>query len=291
MTPGAAPSRVFYGWRVALALSIIVFLSAGIRFTIGPFLKPVSAELGLDRGSFSLVISAPLFLYGAFMPLVGRLVDRLGSRIVCTTGAVVMAASLVLAGRMTTLWEFYLYYAVIGSLGLAATGHVMGSVALARWFVPHRGVAMSSLGSASMAGMAVLVPAAMWCILRFGWRTSFVILGVASLCIMLPLTLWVLHDDPESMGLEPAAHGVPMLTDHGFHPMTASSAIGFLGMTAIGGGIMLGLISDRWGASRCWHRRTCCGSSPSACCSSSRIRCCSWSWPPSAGWACRAASP
>ncbi len=44
-----------------------------------------------------------------------------------------------------------------------------------------------------------------------------------------------------------SAHGVPMLTDHGFHPMAASSAIGFLGMTAIGGGIMLGLISDRWG--------------------------------------------
>ncbi|MEX2220996.1 MAG: MFS transporter [Candidatus Rokuibacteriota bacterium] len=44
-----------------------------------------------------------------------------------------------------------------------------------------------------------------------------------------------------------SAHGVPMLTDHGFHPMTASSAIGFLGMTAIGGGITLGLISDRWG--------------------------------------------
>jgi sugar phosphate permease len=143
MTPGAAPSRIFYGWWVALALSIIVFLSAGIRFTIGPFLKPVPAELGLDRGSFSLVISASLFLYGAFMPLVGRLVDRLGSRIVCTAGAVVMGASLVLAGR-------------------------------------------------------------------FGWRTSFVILGVASLCIMLPLTLWVLRDDPESMGLEPdggpAAH-------------------------------------------------------------------------------------
>jgi MFS family permease len=69
------------------------------------------------------------------MPLVGRLVDRIGSRVVCTAGAVVMAASLVLTGRMTTLWEFYLYYALIGSLGLAATGHVMGSVTLANWFV------------------------------------------------------------------------------------------------------------------------------------------------------------
>lgn len=289
--PGTAGSTVFYGWWVALALSIIVFLSSGIRFTIGPFLKPVSADLGVDRGSFSLVIALSLLLYGAFMPLVGRLVERMGSRVVCSAGAVVMAASLVLTGHMTTLWEFYLYYAVVGSLGLAATGHVMGSVTLANWFVKRRGVAMSLLGSASMAGMAVLVPAAMWCILRFGWRTSFVILGIGALLIMLPLTLWVLRDDPESLGLEPdgvpaafsvtsviertaiadalqvpsfwlltaglfncgfsmsllAAHGVPMLTDHGVHPMVASSAIGFLGMTAIGGGIMLGLISDRWG--------------------------------------------
>ncbi len=192
-----------------MALSIIVFLSSGIRFTIGPFLKPVSAELGVDRGTFSLVIALSLLLYGAFMPLVGRLVDRMGSRVVCTAGAVVMAASLVLTGRMTTLWEFYLYYAVIGSLGLAATGHVMGSVTLANWFVKRRGVAMSFLGSASMAGMALLVPLAMWCILRFGWRTSFVILGVSSLLIMLPLTLWVLRDDPESLGLEPDGAAAP----------------------------------------------------------------------------------
>jgi MFS family permease len=283
---------MFYGWWVALALSIIVFLSSGIRFTIGPFLKPVSADLGVDRGSFSLVIAISLLLYGAFMPLVGRLVDRIGSRVVCSAGAVVMAASLVLTSRMTTLWEFYLYYAVVGSLGLAATGHVMGSVTLANWFVRRRGVAMSLLGSASMAGMAILVPLAMWCILRFGWRASFVILGIGSLLVMLPLTVWVLRDDPESQGLEPdgvaatpgratsriertaiaeaiqvpsfwlltaglfncgfsmsllSAHGVPMLTDHGFHPMAAASAIGFLGMTAIGGGIVLGLISDRCG--------------------------------------------
>ena len=44
-----------------------------------------------------------------------------------------------------------------------------------------------------------------------------------------------------------SAHGVPMLTDHGFHEMTASSAIGFLGMTSIGGGMLLGILADRYG--------------------------------------------
>lgn len=293
-TSSAAPARIFYGYWVVLVFAVIVLLSQGMRFAIGPFLKPVSAELGLDRGTFSLVVSLGLFLFGAFMPLVGRLVDRLGPRLVCSVGAVVMSASLVLTGLMTSLWQFLLYYAVIGSLGVAATGHVAGSVAVARWFVRRRGLAMSALGAAGMAGIALMVPVAMWLILRFGWRGAFVILGLGSLAIMLPLTLLVLRDGPERFGLQPdgglappapataatviertttadairlpsfwllsaglfncgfsmsllSAHGVPMLTDHGFHPMTASSAIGFLGMTAIGGGLLLGFISDRWG--------------------------------------------
>jgi len=220
-------------------------------------------------------------------------VDRFGPRLVCSGGVVVMATSLVLSGLVTSVWQFLLYYAVIGSLGVAATGHVTGSVAVARWFVRRRGLAMSALGAAGMAGIALMVPVAMWCILRFGWRASFVILGLGSLVVMLPLTLLVLRDAPERLGLRPdgdaapppaaavaviertatadairlpsfwllsaglfncgfsmsllSAHGVPMLTDHGFHPMTASSAIGFLGMTAIGGGLLLGFISDRWG--------------------------------------------
>jgi MFS family permease len=291
---GSAPSRIFYGWWVAAAFSLIIFLSTGIRFAVGPFLKPVVSDLGLDRGTFSLVISLSLFLYGAFMPLVGPLADRWGSRLVCSFGAVVMAGSLVLTGTMTSLWQFALYYGVLGALGLAATGQVVALATLTRWFAKRRGTAVSLLSVASMAGMSLLVPIIMWCILRFGWRASYVILGVASLFVTLPLATWVLRDSPEDIGLHPdgrvpepvapggapvvertatvdalrtpsfwqmggalfscgfsmsllSAHGVPMLTDHGFHEMTASSAIGFLGMSSIAGGMLLGILSDRYG--------------------------------------------
>src|SRR3990172_2670453 len=97
-----ARGKIFYGWWVAVAFCVIVFLSPGLRCTVGPFLKPLVADLGLDRGSFSLVISLSLFLYGAFMPVVGRLVDRFGSRLVVTTGALVLARSLAAPGRGTT---------------------------------------------------------------------------------------------------------------------------------------------------------------------------------------------
>ncbi len=174
-----APPRIFYGWWVALAFSLIVFLSTGIRFSVGPFLKPVVADLGLDRGSFSLVISLSLFLYGAFMPLVGRLVDRMGPRLVCSAGAILLSGAMALTGTVHSLWEFYLYYGVLVALGLAATGHVVAAATLTRWFVKRRGTAVSFLSAASMAGMAFLVPASMWLILTFGWRASYMILGVA----------------------------------------------------------------------------------------------------------------
>src|SRR3972149_6360592 len=103
MTPHdrATPGRIYYGWWVAGAFALIIFLSPGIRFTVGPFLKPVAAELGVDRGTFSLVVSLSLFLYGAFMPMVGRLVDRFGSRVVCSAGGGLVAVSLALPGTAT----------------------------------------------------------------------------------------------------------------------------------------------------------------------------------------------
>ena len=283
--------RVFYGWWVALAFAVIIFLSTGIRFAVGPFLKPMASDLGLDRGSFSLVIAISLFLYGAVMPLVGALVDRIGSRVVCAVGGCLVAASLEMSSRMTSYAEFVLYYGVIASLGLAATGHVIASATLTRWFTRRRATAMSLVGAAGMAGISLFVPIVTWCILRLGWRGTCSLLALAALGIVLTLSLLVLRDSPEAMGLAPdgeapgpaagargertpmtaavrapafwqlaggmaacgfsmslvASHGVPMLTDHGFHTMTASWAVGMLGLTSIGGALALGMLSDRVG--------------------------------------------
>lgn len=290
-----ARGKIFYGWWVALAFCLIVFLSTGIRFTVGPFLKPLVADLGLDRGSFSLVVSLSLFLYGAFMPVVGRLVDRFGSRVVVTAGALVLAAALAATGRATTLGQLYLFYGVLAAVGLAATGHVVASAILVRWFVKRRGTVIGLLSGASMAGMTFLVPIAMWFILTVGWRATYLFLGAFTLLVVLPLSLWVLRDDPEAIGEHPdgllpdaggasaagamvertavsdailvpsfwqlsgglftcgfsmsllSAHGVPMLTDHGFHPMTASWALGLFAGTSIAGALGMGVLSDRLG--------------------------------------------
>jgi MFS family permease len=181
---------------------------------------------------------------------------------------------------------------VLVPLGLAGTGPVIASGVVARWFNKRRGTALSVLGSASMTGMSLLVPAITWLIITRGWRMTYVVIGAVILVIVMPLCLWVFRDSPESIGLmadgapvKPgattgpiervtarealqtlafwqlacsfftcgfsmsllSAHGIPMLTDHGYSPMFASWAMGVLGGSSIGFTVMLGALSDRFG--------------------------------------------
>src|SRR5437899_11217840 len=87
---------IFYGWWVVAAFCVSTFISTGIRHAVGPFLKPIVADLHLDRASFSLVIALSLLLYGVFMPLAGMLLDRFNVRLFASLQTVVLVTSLVM---------------------------------------------------------------------------------------------------------------------------------------------------------------------------------------------------
>jgi MFS family permease len=284
--------RLFYGWWVTAALALVVFLSTGIRFSAGPFLKPMVAELGIDRAAFSLVVSLGLLLYGVLMPVVGRMADRVGARPVLLAGALVLGGAVAGTGLVRRLWQLYLLQSVAAGAGLAAMSYVVASTVVSRWFVRRRGTALSILSAATMAGMGLMVPVVTSLILAVGWRLACGIVGVGTVLVVLPLVAWVIRESPEPMRLLPdgepgsaasapagaravgpgdavqtgafwllsvplsacgfsmgllSAHGVPMLTDHGYHPMVASWAIGLLGATSMAFSVVLGLVSDRVG--------------------------------------------
>lgn len=199
--------KLFYGWWVVGAFSVTTFMSTGVRHAVGPFLKPIVSDLGLDRASFSAVIALSLFLYGVFMPLAGMALDRFSVRVVTSAGTLLLVASLVLTAMVRNVWEFTAVYGVLVPLGLAGTGPVIASGVVARWFSRRRGTALSVLGSASMTGMSLLVPAVTWLVLTAGWRATYVVIAGLILVIALPLCLWVVRDSPESVGL--TADGTP----------------------------------------------------------------------------------
>src|SRR5918996_4034227 len=182
---------IFYGWWVVAAFCVTTFISTGIRHAVGPFLKPIVADLGLDRASFSLVIALSLLLYGVFMPIAGMLLDRFSVRAVTSVGTVLLVMSLVLTAWVSNFWEFAIVYGVLVPLGLAGTGPVIASGVVARWFSKRRGTALSVLGSASMTGMSLLVPAVTWLIIVSDWRTAYTIIAGAVVVGVIPLCLLV----------------------------------------------------------------------------------------------------
>jgi len=183
--------------------------------------------------------------------------DRFSVRVVASAGTLLLVASLILTAMVRNVWEFTAVYGLLVPLGLAGTGPVIASGVVARWFSRRRGTALSVLGSASMTGMSLLVPAVTWLVLTTGWRTTYVA-GTAAASVervtageaLRTLAFWQLAGSFFTCGFSMSllsSHGIPMLTDHGYTPMVASWALGVLGGSSIAFTIMLGALSDRFG--------------------------------------------
>jgi hypothetical protein len=79
-------SKFFYGWTI-VAVGFLAHISAfSISNTLSVFLKPLSIDLGISRGVFSLIRSGEILIGAAAAPLVGTVLDRHGGRLLMAAG-------------------------------------------------------------------------------------------------------------------------------------------------------------------------------------------------------------
>jgi MFS family permease len=177
--------------RVALNVLALCFalsvLGRGLGESFTVFLKPISEEFGWDRGQVVSVYSLTWLAGGLTAPLVGRLFDRSGPRMVYSLGLLLLGASFLIAAHARHLWQFQLSVGLCVGLGIALIGNVPNSILLGRWFGPRLPTAMAILYSATGAGILVLLPASQLLIDRIGWRDAYQWFGAVALFMMLPL--------------------------------------------------------------------------------------------------------
>jgi MFS family permease len=121
---------------------------------------------------------------------------------VVLTGSIVLASSLALASRATSLIAFQLMFGLmVGGSISAIFAPMMASVT--GWFDTHRSLAVS-LVSAGM-GMAPMTmsPLAAWLVSNHDWRTSMQIVALVVAAIMIPVALLVRR--PPALEVAPAA--------------------------------------------------------------------------------------
>jgi MFS family permease len=275
-----------YRWVIVAAGGLLGCVAIGGMFSLPVLLRPITGDTGWSVAGVSSAMTIG-FLAMAFASMIwGTLADRIGPRPVVLTGSIVIAASLALASRATSLIEFQLLFGLlVGAATAAIFAPMMACVT--GWFDTHRSLAVS-LVSAGM-GMAPLTmsPLVAWLVSSHDWRITMRILAVVVAAIMIPTALLVRrppalagaaasgHAGPQpemsrSQAIRspqflillatnffccathsgPIIHTVSYAISCGIPMLAAVSIYSVEGLAGLGGRIAFGLLGDRFGAKR-----------------------------------------
>lgn len=185
-------------------LLLVLGCGLGMYFSIGivlihgfsVFIVPIAADTGWDRAHVAAVVAPVALINGLMQPLVGALTDRIGPRLVLIVSSVAMATGLVGIGFVSEGYVGFVAAVVIASLlGGAQTG-VPYTHVIVGWFTARRGLALGIMLSFVGLGIATVPLILSTAISAWGWRHAFVVAGIASIFVTLPVALLIVRDPP-----------------------------------------------------------------------------------------------
>lgn len=203
---------IFYGYIIVLTVFIILVVTWGAIYSFGVFLKPVARQFNWTIAITSGAYSFYMITHGLLYVVAGRFNDRFGPRAIVTVCGLFLGVGYLLMSQVSTVWQLYLYYGVVISIGMSSFFIPLLST-VARWFVKSRGlmtgVAVSGIGTGTM----IMPPIANWLITRYGWRTSYVVIGIAAIVVTV-IAAQFLKSDPASVGLLPYDKQAEVKAEH-----------------------------------------------------------------------------
>ena len=255
----------------------------GVLGSFAVLYLPLIDEFGGSRAEVATVQSAALLLAGVTGPLVGAAFDRLGPRVLFQASALLAAAALVAASRVTSLPMLILTYGMWGGLALAPLSSQTNMTVAALWYPRARGRAIAVVDLGTAVGAFCFVPLGQALVSALGWRTTLLVWAAALVLVVVPLNAFqrlpetraAAHDDPA--GLRPgttlaAALGAPafwwlaamrffgscafpVMNVHmvayaigrGIAPVTAAAALGAVSLVSLAGRLTTGVLCDRIG--------------------------------------------
>jgi MFS family permease len=276
-----------YRWVIVAAGGLLGCVAIGGMFSLPVLLQPIARDTGWSVAGISSAMTIGFLAMACCSMAWGTLSDRIGARPVVLTGSIVIAASLALASRATSLLEFQLLFGlIIGAATSAIFAPMMATVT--GWFETQRSLAVS-LVSAGM-GMAPLTmsPLVARLVSSYDWRTTMQILAVVVASIMIPVALLVRRPPALVRGAAasgnagpqpemsisqavrspqfiillatnffccathsgPIIHTVSYAISCGIPLVAAVSIYSLEGLAGLGGRIAFGLLGDRFGAKR-----------------------------------------
>jgi sugar phosphate permease len=187
--------------RAALAMLVVAGVINYVdRATLAVANPLIREDLGLSIADMGYLLSAFLWSYAFAQLPTGAMVDRLGPRLLLTLGLSLWSLAQLLGGLVRGFGEFFGARILLG-IG-EAPQFPTGARVVRDWFNQRdRGLATGIFNCASSLGTAIAVPLLTFLMLTFGWRTMFMLMGVAGL--LMAAVWYFVYRDPGGLALTP----------------------------------------------------------------------------------------
>jgi sugar phosphate permease len=183
-------------FHIAATAFLSLFSLVGIMFYGLPFFYDFWIQefewtrATVTSGSaFGKVIVGPIFGF-----IAGWVIDKYGPRKLMLTGILMGGVALIGLSRMTTLWQFYLFY-LFNALGYLFGGPLPNQVLISRWFDSARGKVMGIAYLGIGIGGMLVPQIAKALNVQFGWRDGLMYLGIIMIAIAFPM-VWFVKENP-----------------------------------------------------------------------------------------------
>lgn len=161
---------------ILLLLSgLIISICMGLRQSLGLFMRPMTAELGISAAAFGFTIALQNIVWGVAQPFVGALADRYGARPVLIGTALLYAGGLLLLVFAKALPGGLEIAGTLAGIGTAGCGFGVLIGTVSRATPPEkRSQTVGLVAAAGSLGTMVLAPLGQWLINGFGWKAAMV---------------------------------------------------------------------------------------------------------------------
>jgi sugar phosphate permease len=199
---------IHYGWVMMIVVFLTMLISSAALGLPGAFMRPLSKEFGWTTEQISSALAVRFALFGLMGPFAAILIERFGLRRIMCIALALIAVGLLLATRMSALWQLFALWGVILGLGSGLTALVLGATVANRWFEQRRGLVLGILTASSATGQLIFLPLAAMLIQRYGWRVAVAPIIVGCLGVAA-IALCLIRERPSDLGLAPFGASSP----------------------------------------------------------------------------------
>ncbi|MBL0934785.1 MAG: MFS transporter [Rhizobiaceae bacterium] len=193
-----------YAWtRLVMSVLIATIGSVGM-WSVVVVMPAIEAEFGTMRAASSLPYTMTMVGFAIGNVYMGRFVDKAGILLPVVGSALALAIGYGTAALAPSIWVFAIVQTLIGFGAAATFGPLIADIS--HWFVKRRGVAVAAAASGNYFAGAIWPLVIQAFLPDWGWRTTYLGIGIFALVTMVPLALMFLKARAPDLGS--GAHAV-----------------------------------------------------------------------------------